>query len=93
MRTGTGARPARTVGLDKPCEICGKPVYYNYKSPVEGLCGRCADQVRRRRDPRYPRLHRPGRRRSRWPLLAALALTVLVGAALALLLGPYLGLF
>ena len=35
-----------TVGLDTPCRKCGRPIYYNYKGPVEGLCGRCADGSR-----------------------------------------------
>jgi hypothetical protein len=35
-----------TVGLDVPCKKCGRPIYYNYKGPVEGLCGRCSDGVR-----------------------------------------------
>jgi hypothetical protein len=37
----------RTVGLDKPCKVCGRPVYFNYKGPVEGVCGRCSDRKRR----------------------------------------------
>jgi hypothetical protein len=40
----TPPRPKRpTVGLDVPCRKCGRPIYYNYKGPVEGLCGRCTD--------------------------------------------------
>lgn len=40
------------VGLDKECERCGELVSYAYKSPVPGLCGKCADREmaeRRRR--------------------------------------------
>jgi hypothetical protein len=40
-----------TVGLDVPCTKCGRPIYYNYKGPVEGLCGRCSDTTRRPRRP------------------------------------------
>jgi hypothetical protein len=36
-----------TVGLDVPCRKCGRPIYYNYKGPVEGLCGRCTDGSRK----------------------------------------------
>ena len=35
------------MGLDKPCQKCGKPIYFNYKGPVEGLCGRCSDTGKR----------------------------------------------
>lgn len=41
------------VGLDKECERCGDLVSYAYKSPVPGLCGKCADREvaeRRRRE-------------------------------------------
>ncbi len=46
-----------TVGLDAPCQKCGRPIYYNYKGPVEGLCGRCADGSRQ-----PARFHRNSRR-------------------------------
>jgi hypothetical protein len=35
------------VGLDEPCRECGEPIYYNYKGPVEGICGKCTDRVRK----------------------------------------------
>lgn len=95
MRSGTGSAQgaARTVGLDKPCGMCGKPVYYNYKSPVEGLCGRCADRARRQRKPRVRKVRRPGgSRRGGARGWIAVAVTVAVGAVLAWLLGPFLGL-
>jgi hypothetical protein len=80
------------VGLDKPCEGCGKPVYYNYRSPVDGLCGRCADRSRRRGRVRSVRVRRPGRpgsgRRRVW---IAIAVTVAVGGLLAHFLAPFLG--
>jgi hypothetical protein len=38
------ARP--TVGLDSPCRQCGQPIYYNYKGPIEGVCGKCTDRMR-----------------------------------------------
>ena len=43
MRSRTETGP-RTVGLDKPCRDCGQTIYYGYKGPIEGLCGRCADK-------------------------------------------------
>jgi len=47
----TSAPPPRnkrpTVGLDVPCRKCGRPIYFNYKGPVEGLCGRCTDGSRK----------------------------------------------
>jgi len=61
------AKPLRpTVGLDKPCRKCGRPIYYNYKGPVEGLCGRCSDTTRRApltfaRSRRIGFFHRKGR--------------------------------
>jgi hypothetical protein len=36
-----------TVGLDEPCRECGDPIYYNYRGPVEGLCGKCTDRMRK----------------------------------------------
>jgi hypothetical protein len=95
VKAGTGKPPAaggRTVGLDKPCAGCGKPVYYNYKSPVEGLCGRCADKSRRKKRPSSGRPYRPrgtaSRGRRVW---IAVAVTAAVGALLAHFLAPFLG--
>jgi hypothetical protein len=48
-----------TVGLDAPCQKCGRPIYYNYKGPVEGLCGRCTDGSRDK-PPRFARSRRIG---------------------------------
>ena len=48
-------RRPRTVGLDKPCRVCGKPIHYTYSGPVEGICGRCADKRPRRRVRPYHR--------------------------------------
>ena len=33
------------VGLDKPCSQCGQPIYFNYRGPIEGICGRCTDRA------------------------------------------------
>ena len=90
MPRASRSRPPRTVGLDKPCRKCGKPVSYLYKGPVEGVCGQCTDS--RRRMPTRAHAHgivvdrrRAGRRgRS---LVAVIALLLVVGAAgVALLL-------
>jgi len=74
------ARPQRRVGLDKPCSLCGQAIYFNYRGPVEGICGRCADRVRKK----------PKRRRARGPSVAGASRLrrhrgwlLLVGAALA----------
>jgi len=39
----------RKVGLDRPCRVCGEAIYYNYKGPIDGVCGRCADRQLRKR--------------------------------------------
>jgi hypothetical protein len=49
VRDKSGRTPnqaQRTVGLDKPCTQCGRPIYFNYQGPIEGVCGRCADRRR-----------------------------------------------
>ena len=63
----------RAVGLDRPCNHCGKPIYYNYKGPIDGLCGRCADKALSRR-PRRDRtrtvlVRRNGRSAALWLLV------------------------
>ena len=42
------SRKPRTVGLDKPCRVCGQPIHFTYSGPVEGVCGRCVDERKRR---------------------------------------------
>ena len=42
----------RKVGLDKPCNMCGKAIYFNYQGPLDGVCGNCTDQLRHRLAPR-----------------------------------------
>lgn len=49
-----------TVGLDAPCQKCGRPIYFNYKGPVEGLCGRCTDGGARSTAARFSRSRRIG---------------------------------
>ncbi len=91
MPRASRSRPPRTVGLDKPCAKCGRPVSYLYKGPVEGVCGRCSDS--RRRTPTRAHAHgivvdrRRAGRRGRSNLVAVIALLLVVGAAgVALLL-------
>jgi hypothetical protein len=45
-----GQNPAqrRRVGLAKPCSISGGAIYFNYSGPLDGICGKCTDQLRRR---------------------------------------------
>jgi hypothetical protein len=47
------------VGLDVPCKKCGRPIYYNYKGPVEGVCGKCSD-VHRKAPSRFGKSRRIG---------------------------------
>lgn len=42
------AKARRSVGLDRPCKACGQEIYYNYKGPFEGFCGRCTDRLQNR---------------------------------------------
>jgi hypothetical protein len=80
------ARPLRPkVGLDKPCAKCGRPIYFNYKGPVEGLCGRCADTGKRvavpfQRSRRISFFHRKGR---------GVASNTLFGVVLLLVVGIF----
>jgi hypothetical protein len=39
--------PRPKVGLDEPCRQCGSPIYFNYRGPVPGLCGKCTDRSRK----------------------------------------------
>lgn len=80
-------RPKRpTVGLDVPCKKCGRPIYYNYKGPVEGVCGRCADGAKKAA--RFSRSRRigffEGRRRGGRAIFAVVA--VVVAAVVAYLI-------
>ncbi len=43
MKSKTETGP-RKLGLDKPCGDCGQPIYFGYKGPIDGICGRCADK-------------------------------------------------
>jgi len=74
----------KAVGLDKPCTVCGRTVYFNYKGPVDGVCGRCADRMksakRRRRRPARPGGPDDGRR-SPLGLRLAVAFVALAAAA------------
>ncbi len=79
------ARPTKplraTVGLDKPCRKCGRPIYFNYKGPVDGLCGRCSDTGKRTpvpfaRSRRISFFHRRGRGAASNTLFAVVLLAV-----------------
>jgi hypothetical protein len=75
-------RPGRKLGLDKPCQACGKEIYYNYKSPIEGLCGRGADRRRpRKRRTRGAAGTSAPRRRPGTAALTALAVAAAAVAA------------
>jgi hypothetical protein len=31
--------------------MCGRPIYFAYQGPYEGICGRCADRVIKKKKP------------------------------------------
>ncbi|MHC4223721.1 MAG: hypothetical protein ACYSX0_01760 [Planctomycetota bacterium] len=80
----------RAVGLDKPCSQCGQPIYYNYKGPVEGICGRCTDRALRNRRIERTRTVVRGGSSGRGTRLLALLVAFLAGAAAMYLAYPYL---
>jgi hypothetical protein len=94
--TMRASRQTRTVGLDKPCRSCGKPVHYTYAATTNGLCGRCADRRRPKKGRGYHRgivLDRGGsRRRSSAAAVAmkTLAVVLLGGAAVMVALRYFL---
>ncbi|MHC4338755.1 MAG: hypothetical protein ACYSX0_00895 [Planctomycetota bacterium] len=90
------SRRSRTIGLDKPCQVCGKPIHYTYAGPVEEVCGRCTDKRRGRRVRAYHRgmtaKDRAPNRRSTTSIVVLISIVMVVGAvvvafALSLLLG------
>jgi hypothetical protein len=90
VRTASNQAKGRTVGLDKPCRSCGRPVYYNYQSPVEGLCGRCAD--RKPKSSGKVRIRTTGVKRPRRTFGSAMMVVAfLCGAAAAILALHFLG--
>lgn len=38
----------RKVGLDTPCGMCSGVIYFNYRGPIDGICGKCTDDLRTR---------------------------------------------
>ncbi|HEX5136711.1 MAG TPA: hypothetical protein VFY93_07050 [Planctomycetota bacterium] len=78
-----------TVGLDVPCTKCGRPIYYNYKGPVDGVCGRCTDTIRKPQRPRNSRRigFFEGRRSRGWiTIVIILSLAVLAAGGYLLYL-------
>ncbi|MDH3590438.1 MAG: hypothetical protein OER88_01070, partial [Planctomycetota bacterium] len=64
----------RRLGLDKPCQDCGDTIYFGYKGPIDGICGKCADKRLRSRAARSKArtvvVHRNGRSRAAgWALI------------------------
>ncbi len=86
----TDPNQRRGLGLDRPCSMCGKEIYYNYSGPFEGICGRCTDRMiakhRRTTKRRTVVVERVGRA----GLFLVITLTFLAGAAAAILFRPYL---
>ena len=92
------SRKPRTLKADKPCRECGKPIHYTYSGPIEGVCGRCTDNRKRRRRPVRPFHHgmivngRMPKRRSTASTVVLIAAVMLGGAmAVAIALGLLLG--
>jgi len=79
------SRNARTLALDKPCRVCGKPIHPAYVGPVEGVCGRCNDKRRRKPVRRHHWgvvAHRPVKTRRPFALTAVLlTVVILLGSA------------
>jgi len=87
VSTPTKSAQQRKLGLDKPCSMCGSAIYYNYKGPIEGICGKCTDQMRRRLSPRSgsPAGGRASRRGRGGFGFGSLAIAFLCGAAAAVI--------
>lgn len=91
----------KTVALDKPCRVCGKPIHYSYSGPIEGVCGRCTDAQKSKRRPPMRRrgYHRAmvvdrGAGKERSPASSVMLILTIVavgGAAVAMLLHKFLG--
>jgi len=81
----------RGLGLDTPCSMCGEEIYYNYKGPFEGVCGRCTDRViAKRTRAKTSRTVVVERIRARRGRLLVVLLAFLLGALVATALSPYL---
>jgi hypothetical protein len=78
----------RKLGLDKPCSMCGSAIYFNYKGPMDGICGKCTDQLRRRLSPRgSDAMNGAGARRAAGSFgWGSLILAFLCGAAAAVII-------
>jgi len=91
VSTPKSAGLGRKVGLDKPCRMCGEPIYFGYQSPIEGLCGRCADRkLRAHRSKGGTRTLIVQRDRRRAGFWVAVLLAFLAGAVGMYLAGPHL---
>ena len=93
MRAAQDKPHPRTVGLDRKCRLCDGAIYFNYRGPVQGVCGRCVDLIRSSTAtstgsvqgcPEY----RQGR--SPWASIFVFVLGLGAGAAAVPFLGPYL---
>ena len=97
MPTGSAPPPPQarqTLALDRPCTVCGDPIYHNYQGPVEGVCGKCADQTtrgrrRRRHQPSGPTVIRRGGIRP-GVVFALMLLAFAAGAVAMHLAAPHL---
>ena len=90
------SRGPKTVGLDKSCRVCGKPIHFNYAGPVDGVCGRCVDKRRGGRVRAYHRgfivKGRAPNRRSTASTVVLVSTVIVVGAvAVAFALSLFMG--
>ena len=77
------------VGLDKPCSQCGQPIYFNYRGPIEGICGRCTDRALAARKRTVRTQTRVVEKRSvKGALIATLVLGIVIGAIVLYFLAP-----
>ena len=87
----TDPNQRRGLGLDRPCSMCGKEIYYNYSGPFEGVCGRCTDRiVAKHRGTTVRRTVVVERVRRSAGLFLVVTLAFLAGAAAAIMFRPYL---
>jgi hypothetical protein len=78
------------VGLDKPCSQCGQPIYFNYRGPIDGICGRCTDRALASRKRSVNTRTRVVQERSaKGALIVTLILGIVLGAIALYFLTPF----
>lgn len=89
-RVGTAAQRQPRIqrpplSADAPCRQCGQPIYFNYRGPVEGVCGKCTDNLKQVvRTPGHRLAPIEGQGRGiRWAWLGMVGLFAFAAGALA----------